>query len=77
MHHHTRVFKSGNSLAVRIPKAFQLSDQQEVELFIRNNELIIRIVPKNLAAALALLIPFPDDVLAEKIEDFPPQERDF
>lgn len=77
MHHHTRVFKSGNSLAVRIPKAFQLNDQQEVELFIRKDELVIRVVPKNLAAALTLLVPFPDDVLAEKIKDLPPQKRDF
>lgn len=77
MHHTTRVFKSGNSLAVRIPRAFHLDDQQEVELFLRKNEVIIRIVPKNLAAALALLIPFPDDFLENGIEDLPPQDRDF
>ena len=77
MGHHTRVFKSGNSLAIRIPKKFHLSDQQEVEIIERKNEWVIRIVPKNLAAAFMLLAPFPDDVLAENIEDLPPQERDF
>lgn len=77
MRHHTRVFKSGNSLAVRIPKAFHLDEQQEVEIFMRNNEVIIRIVPKNLAAAFALLTPFPDDVLSDGIEDLPPQKRNF
>ncbi len=77
MHHITRIFKSGNSLAVRIPKAFHISDQQEVELFLRKNEVIIRIIPKNLAAALDSLIPFPDDFLEGDAEDLPPQNRDF
>lgn len=77
MHHHTRVFKTGNSLAVRIPKAFHFDEQQEVEVFMRHNELIIRVVPKNLAAAFALLESFPDDMLENKIKDLPPQKRDF
>lgn len=77
MHHHTRVFKSGNSLAVRIPKAFHFDEQQEVEIFMRNNELIVRIVQKNLADAFVLLPTFPDDVLQNGIEDLPPQARDF
>ncbi|MCX7120340.1 MAG: AbrB/MazE/SpoVT family DNA-binding domain-containing protein [Gammaproteobacteria bacterium] len=77
MHHHTRVFKSGNSLAIRIPKSFDLSNHQEVEIFVRNNELIVRIVPKNLADAFLALSPFPDDVLVEGVEDLPPQKRDF
>ena len=37
----TRVFKSGNSQAVRIPKDFQL-DVEEVEIFARGDELIIK-----------------------------------
>lgn len=76
MHHHTRIFKSGNSLAIRIPKSFDLHDQQEVEIFMRHGELVIRVVPTNLADALTSLIPFPDDVKAE-IDDLPPQKRDF
>ena len=77
MHHHTHVFKSGNSLAIRIPKSFHLDDHQEVEIFMRNNELIVRVIYKNLADAFLALPPFPDDVLADGIEDLPPQERDF
>lgn len=77
MHHHTRVFKSGNSLAVRIPKAFHFDEQQEVEIFMRNNELVVRVVPKNLAVAFLLLDAFPDDLLEDGIEDLPPQKRDF
>lgn len=76
MHRHTRIFKSGNSLAVRIPKTFDLHDQQEVEIFMRRGELVIRVVPMNLADAWASLIAFPDDVKAE-IDDLPPQKRDF
>lgn len=77
MHRITRVFKSGNSLAVRIPKSFHITDQQEVEIFLKNNEIIIRIIPKNLADALISLIPFPDDVFEQNIDDAPPQKRDF
>lgn len=76
MHHHTKIFKSGNSLAVRIPKDFHLHEKQEVEIFMKNNEIIIRMVPKNLAEAILLCEPFPDDY-PDDIEDFPPQERDF
>ena len=77
MHHHTHIFKSGNSLAIRIPQSFRLENHQEVEIFMRNNELIVRIVHKNLADAFLALPPFPDDVLPDGLEDLPPQERDF
>ncbi|OGT26611.1 MAG: hypothetical protein A3I77_07195 [Gammaproteobacteria bacterium RIFCSPLOWO2_02_FULL_42_14] len=77
MHHYTRIFKSGNSLAVRIPKVFHVGEQQEVEIFMRHNEIVIRIAPENLAAAFVLLKSFPDDMLENGIEDLPPQERDF
>ena len=77
MQYHSRIFKSGNSLAVRIPKRFHFSEQQEVEMFMRNDELIIRIVPKSLADALMNLVPFPSDMLSEGIEDLPPQKRKF
>ena len=50
----TRVFRSGNSQAVRIPKKFRLRSQQ-VEISKRGNELILREHPANLAAAAELL----------------------
>ena len=77
MHYHSRIFKSGNSLAIRIPKRFHFSDQQEVEMFMRNGDLVIRVAAKNLAEAFLQVKPFPDDVLDNVIEDLPPQERDF
>ena len=39
----TRIFKSGNSLAVRIPKDFQFApDIQDVEIERHGNTLVIR-----------------------------------
>jgi antitoxin VapB len=38
----TRVFKSGNSQAVRIPSELSFSDLQDVEIERRGDELIIR-----------------------------------
>ncbi len=72
----TKVFKSGNSQAVRIPKEFQL-DVDEVEIFRRNDELVIRPVKDNLLEALDILASLPDDFMADGRKDLPPQERDF
>lgn len=71
----TRIFKSGNSLAVRIPKEFNLSCT-EVQIFKRNNEIIIREKPKNLAKAFKLLTQLPSDLFSEGRGDSPPQERE-
>ena len=71
----TRVFKSGNSQAIRLPKEFQL-DVNEVEIFKRKGEIVIRKIPGDLSAAFELLKSLPDDFLEEGREDTPPQERD-
>lgn len=60
----TRVFKSGNSQAVRLPKDFQFNSD-EVEVFKRNNEVVIREIPKNLAEAFKLLTKLPDDFFSD------------
>jgi len=72
----TRVFKSGNSQAVRLPKEFQLA-ANEVEIFKRGDELVIREVPKNIAKAFELLTQLPEDFFDEERKDELPQERDF
>jgi len=74
--HTTKVFQSGNSQAVRIPRAFQL-DAEEVEIFRRHNELVIRKIPKNLKQAFQLLAEMPDDFMSDGRKDTPPQERKF
>jgi antitoxin VapB len=50
----TKVFKSGNSQAVRIPKNLRFRSQQ-VEITKRGNEIVLRERPTNLAAAFELL----------------------
>ena len=41
-----RVFKSGNSQAVRLPKEFQL-DVKEVEIFQKDGDLVLRPMRKS------------------------------
>ena len=72
----TRVFKSGNSQAVRIPKELQF-DVDEVEIFRRGDELIIRPIKDNIADAFDLIAGFSDDFMEDGRDDSPPQERDF
>lgn len=71
----TKVFKCGNSMAVRLPKDFHICGE-EVEIRRCGNDLIIREIPKNLKAAFVILTKMPDDFFAEGREDLPPQERD-
>lgn len=73
---HTKVFQSGNSQAVRIPKEFHIMSD-EVEIFRRNNELVIREKPKNLARAFKLMTQMPEDFFADGRKDTPPQTREF
>jgi antitoxin VapB len=70
----TTVFKSGNSQAVRLPKDFQFN-VSEVEIFRRGDEVVLRKVPDNLAAAFELLASLPGDFMAEGRQDAPPQPR--
>lgn len=69
-----RVFKSGNSQAVQLPKQFRLASS-EVEIFRRGNEIVLKEKAKGMATAFHLLADLPDDVLAERHDDPPPQKR--
>ena len=73
----TRVFKSGNSLAVRLPKELMFSDSEPVEIIQRGNDVIIRRRQMSLKDAFNLLTDMPDDFMTDDREDLPPQERDF
>ena len=72
----TKVFKSGNSQAVRLPKEFQVK-AETVEIFRRGDEIIIREIPKNLTAAFDLFADFSDDFMQDGREDSAPQDRKF
>ena len=60
----TRVFKNGNSLAVRLPAEYALPEG-EVEIIRRDGELIIRPVEDNLLKAWETLCSLSDDFSVE------------
>ena len=72
-----RVFKSGNSQAVRLPKEFQL-DVTEVEIFRQGDDIVLRKKPVTGLDLFNQLtsIELPDD-FCNSIDDLPIQERDF
>lgn len=70
-----RVFQSGNSQAVRLPKEFRF-DVREVEIFSRGDEVVLRKPKRSLRRALAILQALPNDFMAEGRQDSPPQERE-
>jgi antitoxin VapB len=75
----SRVFKSGNSLAVRIPKELAiLSAAQEVEIERVGNTLVVRPVEqKNLTGIGEVFAMFSTDFMASGREFQPEQERDW
>ncbi|MCX7120573.1 MAG: AbrB/MazE/SpoVT family DNA-binding domain-containing protein [Gammaproteobacteria bacterium] len=72
----TMVFKSGNSLAVRLPKAFHFS-VGPVLIFMRDDEVVIRKAKSNMSQAFKLLTELPDDFMKEGRNDLLPQKRKF
>lgn len=71
----TKIFQSGNSQAVRIPKEFRL-DTDVVEIFRRGDELVLRPRPRTLGRAFALLAAMPEDFMSGGRHDASPQERE-
>jgi len=69
-----KVFRSGNSQAVRLPKQFRL-ETSEVEIFRRGDELVLKPKPRGLASAFHLLAELPEDFFNEGRLDPPPQKR--
>lgn len=70
-----RVFQSGNSQAVRLPKEFRF-DVDEVEIFRRGDEIVLRAITPNGAAVFDALASLPADFMEQGREDSPPQERE-
>jgi antitoxin VapB len=70
-----RVFKSGNSQAVRLPKEFRLKGP-EVEIVRRGDEIVLREKGKrrSLSDALDALASMPDDAF-ENIKDTRPLQK--
>ena len=72
---YARVFQSGNSQAVRLPKEFRLNVEQ-VEIFRQGNDIVLRQTPINAAAVFDLLAGLPADFMADGRDDTPAQERE-
>ena len=74
----TRVFKSGNSLAVRIPKELGFVDgAQDVEVERVGNTLVLRRIEREMIGDLTeILAAFPKSFMAEGREFHPEVERD-
>ena len=72
-----RVFKSGNSQAVRLPKAFRLKGP-EVEIYRRGDEIVLREKAKRrrgLSEVFDILASMPLDAFEDIKDERPPQER--
>ena len=69
-----RVFRSGNSQAVRLPKQFRFKSK-EVEIFRRGNEVILRERAGTMTRAFDLLASLPDDFEIPDREKDRPQKR--
>lgn len=69
-----KVFKSGNSQAVRLPKEFRFA-ADEVEIFRRGEEVVLREARNTLGDVFELICALPGETLEERRDD-PPQERE-
>jgi len=69
-----RVFRSGNSQAVRLPKQFRLSGK-EVEIFRRGDEIVLREKATGMTRAFELLAELPEDFMAGGRQGSTPQSR--
>lgn len=69
-----RVFRSGNSQAVRLPKQFRLKSK-EVEIFRRGDEIVLREKDQNLERAFELLAGLPDGLEVARGHRDHPQKR--
>ena len=69
-----KVFKSGNSQAIRLPKEFRFNTD-EVEIFRRGDEIVLREKPRTAAEILVIFESFSEDFMADGRDDQLPQER--
>jgi antitoxin VapB len=70
-----KIFKSGNSQAVRLPKELQF-DVSEVEIFRRGDEIVLRKKPQNSARVFELLADMSDDFMEDGRHQPVVQERE-
>ncbi len=69
-----KVFRSGNSQALRLPKQFRLKTK-EVEIFRRGDEIVLREKSGTMVRAFELLAGLPEDFEIPGREKEYPQKR--
>lgn len=70
-----KVFRSGNSQAVRLPKEFRFKGK-EVDIFRRGEEVVLREKEKNLRRAFDLIASLPDDFdIPNRHSDYPQKRK--
>ena len=69
-----RVFRSGNSQAVRLPKQFRFRSK-EIDIFRRGDEIVLRERDRDLTRAFELLAGLPEDFALLGRENDRPQKR--
>jgi antitoxin VapB len=69
-----RVFRSGNSQAVRLPKEFRLKSK-EVEIYRRGKEIVLREKDGSMTRAFDLLAGLPQDIEVRNPRTDRPQKR--
>ena len=70
-----KIFKSGNSQAVRLPKEFQF-DVTEVQIFRRGEEVVLKKRPRDMGRVFELLTELSDDFMENGREQPALQERE-
>lgn len=70
-----RIFRSGNSQAVRLPKEFRFKSDQ-VEIFRQGDDIVLRERPASAAAIFDALASLPADFMKEGRSDAAPQKRE-
>jgi antitoxin VapB len=68
-----RLFQSGGSQAVRLPKEFRFEGAEEVEIFRRGDEVVLREKQNSMARAFELITMLPPEI--DERDDTPPQVR--
>jgi antitoxin VapB len=70
-----KIFRSGNSQALRLPKEFRFKGK-EVEIFRRGNEVVLREKENNIVRAFELLAGLPDDFdIPDRHKDYPQRRK--
>lgn len=72
----TKIFKCGNSFAVRLPRDLGLQGHQVTIFRESNGDVIIREVPKTLSGLMEKLNQFPSNLFNDREENVKFEERE-